>query len=395
MVICFTLALIFKSNVVFQGAASGLKAWWEIVFPALLPFFIVSEILMKLGIVNFIGVLLEPLMRPLFNVPGAGGVVMVMGFTSGSPVGGMVTAQLRQRGLCTKTEAERLLCFTNNSSPLFMLTAIAVGMFNQPELGIIIAGAHYLANIFLGLCLRFYGKSKNLEPKNTAKNANGSLRQAFRELIYHQRQGQGFMKLLGDAMTSSVNNLLSMGAFIILFSVIIKLFHEAGILSWLASCFGLLLIPLGFSQDILTALASGFFETTIGTKMASEASGNQLQRLIAVGIMLGWSGLAMHAMVANLISVTDISMKTFIITRMAHALLAASFTGLFYNPIQATDASILPAFAADIVFNSCSPSTIIMGSLLVMVCMLLLLILVSLIYQIITCMFRMVLRLLY
>ena len=42
-------------------------------------------------------------------------------------------------------EAERLMSFTNNSSPLFMLVAVAVGMFNNPGIGILIAYAHYLS----------------------------------------------------------------------------------------------------------------------------------------------------------------------------------------------------------------------------------------------------------
>ena len=46
------------------GGLTGLKTWWNIVFPALLPFFIASELLMSFGVVHFMGVLLEPVMRP-------------------------------------------------------------------------------------------------------------------------------------------------------------------------------------------------------------------------------------------------------------------------------------------------------------------------------------------
>lgn len=383
MALLFILAMINQAKVVYLGATIGLKTWWEIVFPSLLPFFITSEILMKLGFVRFIGVLLEPVMRPLFNVPGTGGFVMVIGFTSGFPIGSMITAQLRQQGLCTKIEAERLMSFTNNSSPLFMLTAIAVGMFKQPELGFIIAGAHYLANICLGLGLRFYGRH-DPERFRSSIAPGWSPLDAFRAMIWHQqRERQPLGQLMGDAVASSINKLISIGGFIILFSVIIKLLHEYGVIGIIASGLGIVLLPLGFSPEILHALASGFFEMTVGTKIASEAATSQLQGLLAVGMILGWSGLSIHAQVANMISGTDISMKPFVLTRIAHAFLAAFWTWLLYQPANLSATLALPVLAPFWSSAVAPVSTLgIVGfSLLVMVLLLLLLVLLSLVLR--------------
>ena len=51
----------------------------NVVFPSLLPFFILSELMLGLRVVHFIGVLFEPLMRPLFSTPGEGAFVLSMG----------------------------------------------------------------------------------------------------------------------------------------------------------------------------------------------------------------------------------------------------------------------------------------------------------------------------
>jgi hypothetical protein len=67
-----TIAMVQYPKPTFDAAIMELNLWWNVVFPSLLPFFILSEILMGLGVVHFIGVLLEPLMRPVFNVPGIG-----------------------------------------------------------------------------------------------------------------------------------------------------------------------------------------------------------------------------------------------------------------------------------------------------------------------------------
>jgi nucleoside recognition membrane protein YjiH len=45
----FTICMALYPQVVFNGALLGLQTWWNIVFPALLPFFIASELLMNFG----------------------------------------------------------------------------------------------------------------------------------------------------------------------------------------------------------------------------------------------------------------------------------------------------------------------------------------------------------
>ncbi|GAE29131.1 hypothetical protein [Halalkalibacter hemicellulosilyticus] len=43
-----------------EASIRGMQMWWNVVFPSLLPFFIVSELLIGFGVVTFIGALLEP-----------------------------------------------------------------------------------------------------------------------------------------------------------------------------------------------------------------------------------------------------------------------------------------------------------------------------------------------
>lgn len=345
--VIFVISMVCQPKIVYDGAIMGLKAWWNIVFPSLLPFFIASELLISFGVVNFMGVLLEPVMRPLFNVPGAGSFVLCIGYTSGYPIGSMVTARLRSKGLCTRVEAERLMSFTNNSSPLFMLVAVSVGMFGRPELGVVIAGAHYLSNLTLGFALRFYGRGS----RETASQGNyirgNILPRAFRELLNSwQMEARPIGKIIGDAVKNAVTNLLNIGGFIILFAVIIKLLTALGFIGLLAQLFGKLLLPLGFSPELMPALASGFFEMTIGSKMASEANAPLLQQVAAVGMILAWSGLSVFAQAASMISETDIRMLPFIFTRIAHSLLAGLYTFLLFGPARELDLKIThPAMA--------------------------------------------------
>lgn len=327
LAVLFVFSMIIQPRTAYEGAVMGLKTWWNIVFPSLLPFFIASELLMSFGVVHFMGELLDPVMRPLFNVPGAGSFVMAVGFTSGYPIGSMVTARLRTDGMCTRVEAERLMSFTNNSSPLFMLVAVSVGMFNNPGLGVLIAGAHYLSNITLGIILRFYARSDGGRIPASSSGQKNLAARAFHKMLQVQRlENRPPGKIIGDAVSKSVTNLLNIGGFIILFAVIIKLLGTAGIIDTIAGILGYILLPLGFSPDILPALGSGLFEMTIGSKLASEATAPLVQQVVAVGMILAWSGISVHAQAASMISDTDIRMMPFVLSRLCHTCIAGLYT---------------------------------------------------------------------
>lgn len=169
MATIFTFSLIAFPEEAFEASIRGLNMWWEVVFPSLLPFFIICEMLIGFGVVKFIGVLLEPLMRPLFRVPGAGGFVWAMGIASGFPAGAKLTARLRQEGQLTRNEAERLVSFTNSSNPLFIFGAVSVGFFYNPHLGVILALSHYCGNFLVGLTMRFYGEDRREKEQRISK----------------------------------------------------------------------------------------------------------------------------------------------------------------------------------------------------------------------------------
>jgi sporulation integral membrane protein YlbJ len=273
---------------------------------------------------------------------------MCIGYTSGYPIGAMVTARLRSQRLCTRIEAERLISFTNNSSPLFMIVAVSVGMFGRPELAVVIAGAHYLANLTLGVLMRFYGRHDTEVLPARAYPHGNLFRRAFDELeAAWEKESRPLGKIIGDSVKNAVNSLLAIGGFIILFAVIIKLVTVAGFIDRAAAGLGAVLCPLGFSPEIMPALASGFFEMTIGSKMVSETAAPLLQQVAAVEILLAWSGLSVIAQVAGMISETDIRIIPFVLARMAHAALAALYAVFLFGPaVPRTGGLTVPAMAA-------------------------------------------------
>lgn len=355
----FAISLVIFPEAAFQSSLEGLKIWWEVVFPALLPFFIASEILMGFGVVHLFGVLLEPLMRPVFRVPGAGAFVMAMGLASGNPIGAKLTARLREQRLITRSEGERLVSFTNTVNPLFMFGAVAVGFFHDASLGVTLVIAHYSASLMVGLIMRFHDRDGASTPP-LAKSREFFLVRAIKAMHDARlNDGRSLGTLIGDAVVNSVNTLLMVGGFIIIFSVLIQVMTTMHITTILSHLFGLLLVPLGFSADLASPLIPGLFEITLGAKTASGLRGSAatMHVLAVTSAIIAWSGLCVHAQVASLLSSTDIRYTPYMFARFMHGMFACLMTLVIWHPVNRyllTSDAAIPAFLNQIPENSFS-----------------------------------------
>lgn len=335
-----TLGMFIYPQDVLSAAGGGLSLWWRFVLPALLPFFILSELLMSAGFIHFLGVLLESFMRPVFRLPGKAAFVVAMGYTSGFPMGAVLTARLRQNGDITREEGERLLAFTNNPSPGFMFGAVASGMLGKPALGVILASAVYLSNLMVGVLFRFYRvQTETRQPLRIP-----SFTRAWREMKTAQaKETRAFGQLLSDAIRQSTTTVLMVAGFMAFFSVILRLLNLWHITSFLASIAHSILriLPL----PVLEAFFNGLFEMTLGCQGAIQALPILNQQVALLALLMGWSGLSVFAQVAGFISSTDLRFFPFIIARILHGLFALGLSQLFLKMMPIPVAAIPAQFS--------------------------------------------------
>ena len=154
--IAITVGLVVFTSEMTAAAKSGVELCWNVIIPSLFPFFVVSQLTVRLGLAEKLGRLAEPLMRPLFGVSGRCASALILGFIGGYPVGAKTVIALYSEGGITKTEAERMLAFSNNSGPAFILGVVGAGIFVDMRIGLILYLAHFAASIIVGLCFRFY-----------------------------------------------------------------------------------------------------------------------------------------------------------------------------------------------------------------------------------------------
>lgn len=331
--VVITTAVILFPEDAFESSVSGLKLWFEVVLPALLPFFVLAEIMMGLGVIHFIGVILEPFMRPVFRIPGAGAFAVSIGLAAGYPLGAKVAGDLTRAKLATGVEGERLVAFANTADPLFLVGAVAVGMFGLPELGGTLAVSHYAAVICVGFLMRFHAPKGPASPDPPRRGPVWS--RAFAAMHEARvKDGRPVGELFGDAVKESMNSLLFVGGTIIMFSVFIRMLAVAGVVGWLVQALAPTLTAFGVGGSLLDALIKGFVEITNGAQAASAANASLLHKTVAAAGIIAWSGLSVHAQVAAMVYGTDIRVAPYIIARGLHAVLAAVFAWVLMGPAQ-------------------------------------------------------------
>lgn len=314
----FILIFIFiYPREVMLSAKAGLLLWYNSVLPSIFPFLITSGILIEIGVVRKLGRYLEPVMRPLFNVPGSGAFALVMGSLSGYPLGAKIVADLREKNAVTKEEAQRLISFCNNSGPLFVVGAVGTAILGSVRAGYFILITGYIASLIVGLLFRFY---KSGERHNSRVSAQ--------KYVLSQTQPQPFGKILGGVVSRSVETVLQIGGFMLLFSVLISILERSGLLSMCANILCVFFVP----ENLALPVTKGIIEITNGAKAVADTAVHINQKVIVTSMIISFSGLSIFAQTVSFISKTDISAKVYAFSKIlqaaVHGLIAAACLSL-------------------------------------------------------------------
>jgi len=339
--LCFNLFLMLFPGETLTAAREALLLWFRNVLPSLLPFMVGINLLMGLGAAQFLSVLLDSLMRSLFNIGGGGGFALAAGLMSGYPVGAKVTAEMYGRGNLSAKEAQRLAALASNAGPLFILGAVASGMFANAAAGWFLAAAHYGGAAVTAVLYRITtrktkpGRPK-VAPTGIAKSALHAMDKA------RQRDARPFGAILAQSVTDAVETLLLIGGYITVFGVVVRVMGLLGVpalLDWLLQALSL---PEGLAHTIL----AGLLEMTNGARLASEY-GVSRTGLVAAAAILSWGGLCVHAQAISFLSRAGLKGAPYLFAKLLHAICAAAVGYLvypFFVPMLVENTAVL-AFA--------------------------------------------------
>ena len=319
----FTLFLIVFSNGNLSAAKKGLSLWANSVVPSLLPFFIATELLGYTNIISILGKMLNKLMKPVFNVPGEGAFPFIMGIISGYPVGAKIVADFKKQGLCSDIEAERLIAFTNNSGPLFIIGTVGIGLFKDTKTGILLLITHILACITVGILFRWWKNSKNKRSTSFIETSN-------------KLPSRISLSNLGEVLASSIMNSIStiflIGGFVVLFSVVISILNSSGCLELISSFLSPIFKTFGIPSKYIKGIVIGLIELTNGVcSIALIASKNISTNIIICAFLLGFGGISVALQVLSITSKNGISIKPYLIGKFLQGTFAAIYACIFLN----------------------------------------------------------------
>lgn len=268
-----------------SAAANGLMLWYQNILPALLPFAILSNILISSGVFYHISGILYPFIHLLIPCSRNACFPLLSGFLFGFPMGSRICAQMLEENQLSKEEATILFAICNNISPMFIASYIVHDTLRQDSLLLPTFGILYLPPLIL--CRILYAfQRKSITQKETAPR----LKLNF--------------SIIDAGIMNGFEILCKLGGYIMLFSILLEqiTFYVPQKLLQLPLC-----IPLEVTNGI--------------RQISEEAFSPQLDYALILSLT-AFGGLCGFAQTYSMVACQKLSMKYYLLVRISLAFCA-------------------------------------------------------------------------
>lgn len=291
--------ILTESKTIMESVIFSFQIWQNNIFPSLFPFFVLSEILIYYGFIEFISELFRPFMAKLFCMNGAASFVFFMSLVSGFPSNAKYTRELYQKGLLDEEEASKILTFSHFSNPLFILGTVSLTFLKNKEVGLLILFVHYMTNIIIGILFRGYHKSKVKKEKISLNRAIYAMHQ--KRMLNEKTFGQ----MIAGALSNSIQTLLLILGTVTMFLVLTTIIdHNLNL------------------NALYQSTLNGFVEMTQGLKYVSLLNIPLKIKSVLTVMILSFGGCSVHMQVISILSDTKIKYLPFFTARVLHSALA-------------------------------------------------------------------------
>jgi hypothetical protein len=220
---------------------------------------------------------------------------------------------------------------------------VGATLFGKSAAGYLLYGAHILSSLTVGLIFRFYRRKEDLciAPSSIEKSVAKPVSSVFTQSV-----------------KASAQSVVNICAYVIFFSVGIKLLYLSGFIPFGAKLLVAILKPLDLSPAFTEKLIGGFFELTTGVYGVASSGGSLNARLSATAFILGWAGLSVHFQVLDFMSDSGLSPRPYIAGKLLHGIFSGVFTyiGAFFIPFDLQTVNTVSGHISAL--GSTSPSVI-------------------------------------
>lgn len=213
--ICLLLFLLVHPEEALLSAKDGMSLWLNVMIPTLLPFLILTGILLKTGNIPQLLEPLAPFWKHFFGISPAGAYVLILGFLCGYPMGAKLAHDLYINHQISQREGEYLLTFSCNASPAFIFSYLSQnileGKIPPHSLLLILLSANFVCMLFFRF-LVYHG------------NTVSSVKPEYRKKETYQQDSTGV--ILDVSIMSGFETITRLGGYILIFSLLFTGFYH-------------------------------------------------------------------------------------------------------------------------------------------------------------------------
>lgn len=281
--------MLFFGNAAVAGAARGLAMCGSTVIPSLFPFFVLSGALIGMGAGDALTQKLAKPLRRWFGIAPQGGMALVMGLLGGYPLGARAVCNLYEEKRITQADAQRLLCFANNTGPSFFVGAVGLGVFGSVKIGLLLYLIHALSAFLVG---RFFAVVRPQPHSPYSVQPLSAPRQRFAAVF-------------SQAVVSSCSSMLAISGFVVFFGALLSV--------------GKQLLPV-----LDTPLLSGLLEMTSGVMALRNLA--PIAAFCLAACIISWGGLCVHCQTLSLMYAAGLVPRGYLAGKLLHALTATALS---------------------------------------------------------------------
>lgn len=213
----FSMLLIFP-DICISGVNTGIRLCLTALMPSIFPFLLISNIIMRLGVVSIIGRLLYPIMHFLFHTSLYGGYAVFMGFFCGYPMGAKTANDLLEQKRITPQEANRIICFSNNTSPGYIQNYLFISLLGLTKHKLLFILMYYIPIITYGILSGIFmnhTQTDSQQPCIPEENPNSSLTHTAFSI-----------KVLDICILDAFKTMIKLCGYLIIFSILSAFIYQ-------------------------------------------------------------------------------------------------------------------------------------------------------------------------
>ncbi|MBU3160556.1 sporulation integral membrane protein YlbJ [Clostridium frigoris] len=308
------LQIILAPSICIHYTISGAKLFFNAIFPSLFPFLVVINIIIGYDGIHIYSKLLGNLIcRPL-KLPKECNFALLVSVLCGYPLGARYTCDLYEKNIIDLDSCERLLNIASNASPLFILGSVGTSMMFSPKLGYILLLSNILSCVFMGLIIpsKNYAFRIKYRSNNFSKAESNSLNIGI---------------IFKNSIEDAIKNTLSIGGFIVIFSVITGIIKDNVIFNIVINKLSLI---IGASGNFIEGILLGMLEMTNGCYLISSSHSNLYTKLPVLSFLIAFSGLSIISQVYSYTYKYTVSIKKYIIRKFFQGIISSVLTIILY-----------------------------------------------------------------